>query len=177
MVELFNNKYRIKSTRLKHWDYSLNGAYYVTICTKNRECYLGKIINRKMILSEIGNIASNEWIKTRQIREHVILDEFVVMPNHLHGIVIIQNDNLPNVETHSHASLQTVHKNKFGPQIRNLGAIIRGFKGTTTKQIRSIGHHNFAWQERYYEHIIRNEHELNRIREYIINNPLQWKLD
>jgi REP element-mobilizing transposase RayT len=102
------------------------------------------------------------------------LDEFVVMPNHFHGIVIIQ---CRDVETHSYASLQGQFKNKFGPQSKNLAAIIRGFKGTTTKQIHSAGFCDFAWQPRYYEHIIRNENESNSIREYILNNPLQWELD
>jgi len=146
----------------------------VTICTKNRECVFGNIINKRMHLLEIGQIVSNEWIKTEQIRKYVQLDKFVVMPNHLHGIIIIQHHG---VETHGHASLQRHHENKFGPQSKNLPAIIRGFKGTTTKQIHSIGFHNFQWQPRFYEHIIRNEKELNRIREYITNNPLKWELD
>lgn len=100
---LFKNKYRIKSIRLKHWDYSKDGAYYVTICTKNRECVFGNIINQKMQLSEIGEIVSNEWIKTEQMRTYVQLDNFVVMPNHLHGIIIIENisncKNVPNFTT------------------------------------------------------------------------------
>jgi REP element-mobilizing transposase RayT len=171
---LYKNKYRIKSTRLKYWDYSSGGIYYVTICTKNREYFFGNIINGQSKLSIIGEIVSNEWVKTEQIRKHVLLDEYIVMPNHLHGIVIIQNHD---VETHGHASLQTQHKNKFGPQSKNLPAIIRGFKGTTTKQIHNIGFNNFAWQPRYYEHIIRNEKDLNRVREYIRNNPLQWQFD
>ena len=171
---LFKNKYRIKSIRLKHWNYSLNGIYYVTICTKNRECWFGDIVNGEMKLSRVGKIIANEWVETERIRSYVQLDEWVIMPNHFHGIVIIDNDNVVcNVETHGHVSLQTEHTNKFGPQSKNLPAIIRGFKGTTTKQIHLAGFHDFAWQSRFYEHIIRNEYELNRIREYIFNNPSQ----
>ena len=174
---LFKNKYRIKSTRLKHWDYSSNGRYYITICTKNREYSLGNIKNGEMKLSVVGKIVSNEWIRTKQIRQNVVLDEWVIMPNHFHGIVIIDNDYVEcNVETHGHASLQTEHANKFGPQSKNLSAIIRGFKGATTKQIHLTGFHDFAWQPRFHEHIIRNEKGLNRIRTYIKNNPLQWEL-
>lgn len=174
MAELFNNKFRIKSIRLKHWDYSSNGAYFVTICTKNRECVLGNVVNRKIVLSQIGKIVFEEWAKTEQIREYVKLDTYVIMPNHLHGIIIIENNNIGFVETHGHASLR---KNKFGPQCRNLPAIIRGFKGASAKQIKLMGYRNFAWQPRFYEHIIRNENDMNRIREYVINNPLQWEFD
>ncbi len=174
---LFKNKYRIKSTRLKDWDYSSNGGYFVTICTRNRECFFGDIENGTMELSVIGKIVSDEWIRTKQIRKNIELDEWVIMPDHFHGIVIINNDYIGcNVETHGHASLQTKHTNTFGPQSKNLSAIIRGFKGTTTKQIHLAGFYDFAWQPRFNEHIIRNEKELNRIRTYIRNNPLKWEL-
>lgn len=172
--QLFKDKYRIKSIRLPDWNYGSDGAYFITICVKNRKCVFGEIINGKMELSKMGKIVLDEWIKTEQMRSNVELDKFVVMPNHVHGIVIIQCND---VETHSHASLQGQFKNKFGPQSKNLAAIVRGFKGTTTKQIHSAGFCDFAWQPRYYEHIIRNEKALNSIREYIINNPLQWELD
>ena len=177
MAKLFKDKYRIQSIRLKHWDYSSCGAYYITICTKNRECFFGDIVDGKMILSNAGGIVYDEWFKTKQLREHVNLDAFVVMPNHIHGIVII--DHKLTVETHGHASLQHTkqHTNKFGPQCKNLSSMMRGFKGSTTKQIKLIGYHNFKWQPRFYEHIIRNESDMNRIREYIINNPLKWKSD
>ena len=171
---LFKDKYRIKSIRLPDWDYGSDGAYFITICVKNRECVFGEIINGKIKLSKIGEIVFNEWIKTKQIRSNVELDEFVVMPNHFHGIVVIKCDG---VETHCNASLRAQIKNKFGPQSKNLPAIIRGFKGTTTKQIHLTGFDNFSWQPRYYEHIIRDENELNSIRRYITNNPLKWELD
>src|SRR3989338_9055167 len=103
---LFKNKYRIKSTRLKHWDYSSDGGYFVTICTKNRECVFGDIKNGEMELSIIGKIVSDEWIKTKNIRKNVELDEWVIMPDHFHGIVILNNVE-SNVETHGYASLQT----------------------------------------------------------------------
>lgn len=163
-MNLYKNKYRIESTRLKDWDYSSSGYYFVTICTKNRECIFGDVVNGQMRLSEIGEIVTEEWQKTEQIRENVKLDEWIIMPNHIHGITAIGN----NVETHCDASLQK--KN-------NLSFIIRGFKSTTTKRIHMAGYSNFAWQSRFYEHIIRNENSLQKIREYINNNPIKWELD
>ncbi len=143
-----------------------------------------------MGFSGIGVIVTSEWQKTEQIRDNVKLDEWIVMPNHLHGIVVIENADCANgsVETHCNASLPqrnkcpqpkqpTEYHNKFGPQSNNLSAIIRGFKGTTTKQIHQSGFPDFAWQPRFYDRIIRNENELNRVREYIRFNPIKWESD
>ncbi|OGI20723.1 MAG: hypothetical protein A3B68_09300 [Candidatus Melainabacteria bacterium RIFCSPHIGHO2_02_FULL_34_12] len=92
MDELFKNKYRIKSTRLKNYDYSSNGTYYVTICTKNRECCLGAVNDRKIKLSTMGKIVEQCWHETIKHFNNVILDEFIVMPNHVHGIIIIRSN-------------------------------------------------------------------------------------
>ena len=176
MAELFNNKYRIKSIRLKHYDYSSCGAYYVTICTKNREHFFGDLVNGKMELSEIGEIVLDEWIKTKQIRDYVRLDEFVVMPNHFHGIVIIENNVMSNVETCRGMSLQKY--NRFSKPLANsISMIINHFKSAVKRWCNKNGCEHFEWQRGFYEHIIRDENGLNRIREYIINNPIQWKLD
>ena len=114
--ELFKKKYRIPSNRLPGWDYSKNGYYFVTICVKNRACAFGAIESDEMVLSDIGKAAEQCW---REIPEHfpfVQLDEFIIMPNHLHGIIVIdKDDNI--VETHNHASLPK--HNKFGPQSKN----------------------------------------------------------
>ena len=99
----FRGQYRVQSTRLQHWDYSSEGAYFVTICTKDREYSLGEIVNDKMNYSRIGEIIIKEWENTKKIRSNVVLDEWVVMPNHIHGIIIIENHN---VETHCNASLR-----------------------------------------------------------------------
>ncbi len=180
--EKFKNKYRIKSSRLEGWDYSSSGVYFVTICTKNREHHFGEIKDEKMYLSEMGGIISEEWINTKNIRKNVQLDEWVIMPNHIHGIIFITEKD---VETHCNASLHCnvslsgnlKYKNKFGPQLDNLSSIIRGFKGIITKQIHKLGYDYFAWQSRFHDRIIRNEEELNRIREYIISNPKNWEKD
>ena len=165
---MYRNKYRIPSARLKNWDYSSSGWYFVTICTKNKICYLGTIIKSRRRLSTIGKIVDREWLKTLKIRPNVKLDEYTILPNHIHGIIVIK---FP-VETHCNASLQ----NKFGPQRNNLASIIRGFKSASTSIIHTI-EPAFQWQLRFYDHIIHSEQTLNRIRWYIRNNHLKWDED
>ncbi len=110
----FQNKYRIKTSRLSYWDYSNSGMYFVTICTKNFINYFGEVSNGSVMLSPIGNIVNKEWRNTEQIRNNIQLDKFIIMPNHVHGIIRI-------VETHRNASLpiNEKYKNVFGPQINN----------------------------------------------------------
>jgi len=164
-VKLYKYKYRIESTRLKDWDYSIPWWYYITICTKNNKHLFGKIKDSEMLLNKLGEIVNEVWMRTKTLRSKVDLDYYVIMPNHIHGIVIIEGtENKHVVETHRDASLRTV-KN-------NLSDIIRGFKGSVTKRIRSKGYLSFSWQPRFYDHIIRNENDLYRIRTYIQNNPL-----
>lgn len=171
--ELFKDKYRVKSTRLRDFNYVSNGAYYVTICTKNRQHFFGEIVNGKMKLSEIGQIVCDEWIKTKQIRKNIELDEWVVMPNHFHGILVIDNSN---VETCRGMSLRT--HNKFSKPIsQSLSMIINHFKSSVKRWCNKNGYQYFCWQPNFYEHIIRNEKELYRIRNYIKNNLIQWKFD
>ena len=177
-MNLFRNKYRTESTRLKNWDYSKSGYYFVTICTKDKKCFFGEIENEKIILNEIGEIAHNEWGETEKIRSNIKLDEFIVMPNHIHGILIIAkkiaspNEETPRRGVSTERNLN--HKLEWKPN--SLGSIINQFKSICTKQSRLINP-NFAWQSRFHDHIIRDENELNQIREYIINNPLKWELD
>ena len=161
-----------RSIRLKDYDYSENGYYYVTICTKNREEYFGKIINRKMHYSQIGEIVCKEWIRTEQIRENIKMDKFVVMPDHLHGIVIIENGI--HVGAYCNTPLQT---NKFRSPSNNLGAIIMGFKSSVKRWCNKNNFKHFQWQRNYYEHVIRDEKDLYEKRNYIINNPLKWKMN
>lgn len=252
-MTLYRNKYRIESTRWQSWDYANAGAYFITICTKNRLHYFGEIDTvqpqsiaappnsnaasppppvqphcdvapqyNPMILSEIGKIAAAEWIKTPDIRPdmNLILGEFVVMPNHFHAIIIIGDNqyntvqphcnvaqnpdshesppvqqqcivapafgivpqqpesNQPLVKMHGNASSQSNAslQNQFGPQRKNLAAIIRGFKSAVTVQARKI-QPDFGWQSLYHDHVTRNEQEHNRIAHYILNNPYNWTED
>lgn len=171
----YNNKYRIESVRLKDWDYSKPWYYYVTINTKDHvECY-GKVENDEMILNELGKIAEDEWLKTKVIRKNVDLDYYVIMPNHVHGIVII-NDACKTVARNGF----TENENKYSqisPKANSLSAIIRSFKSAVTKRARENGYNNFSWQPRFYDRIIRNEKELYQIRKYIQQNPLKWDFE
>jgi REP element-mobilizing transposase RayT len=184
--DLYKNRYRIKSARWEGWDYSQAGYYFITICTKNREMFFGDVINEKMILSRIGEIAVKYWLETPTGFNNVVLDEFIVMPNHVHGIIVIDNDDntvetrhgTENVETRHGASLQDEFKNKFGPLMKNsLSSIINHFKGNVKRYCNKNNFEYFAWQERFYDRVIRNERELYDVRNYILNNPLKWFRD
>lgn len=169
------------SRRLKGYDYTSPGAYFVTLVTWHREEVFGRVVSGEMILNDLGQIIQEEWVKTTQIRQKVGLDEFVIMPNHLHGIIWITDSHSDNVATHSRASL-TIPSQPNPPlhrPARSLGSIIAGFKSAATK--RGNQHRNLPgyplWQRNYYEHIIRNEKSLNAIRDYIRANPQRWQED
>ena len=173
MKTLFQNKYRIKSIRLKNWDYSSNGAYFITICTNDRICYFGEIKNWKLVLSNIGKIVNEYWFKIPNHHENIILDQFITMPNHIHGILFIDR---PFVETCPGMSLRKY--NKFSKPISgSISMIINHFKSSVKRWCNNNHSANFQWQPRFYERIIRDDYELNRIREYIINNPFMWSSD
>ncbi len=192
--EKFKGKYRIQSSRYPNWDYSSAGAYFITICTTNKEHYFGEIIDNEMKLSEIGNIAYNEWVKTLELRPdmNIILDEFCIMPNHFHAIIGFGGKNVMrgdcgNVmhrrDTMHCVSITTMDikqqnktPNKFGPQSKNLGAVVRGFK-SVVKKYATINNIDFAWQSRYHDRIIRNDNEFYRIKNYIYNNQKNWDND
>ncbi len=176
---LFKNKYRISSNRLQGWDYSQSGYYFVTICVKNRECAFGRIEQTEMILSDIGKMAEQCWSDIAEHFPFVKLDEFIVMPNHVHGIVVIDKNGYisgNNVETHDYASLRGGNPNKFGLQSRNLASIIRGYK-IGVKKWATINGIYFEWQPRFYDRIIRDEKELWNVRNYIQNNIFKWDED
>jgi putative transposase len=195
-MDKFKNKYRIQSARLQNWDYGSSGMYFITICTKNRKHYFGEIINDEMILNELGLITNAEWLKTPEIRPdmNLSLSEFVIMPNHFHGIIMIGDNQFNRNDIHRHhhgrgamhgvstttdtkdATVETdinAPTNKFGPQTKNLGSIVRGFKSAVTTFARK-NNLEFDWQERFHDHIIRNHDEYLRISNYIINNPPNW---
>jgi REP element-mobilizing transposase RayT len=179
---LFNGKYRIESSRLKEWNYSKPWWYYVTINTKNQFEYFGNVENGKMVLNPIGMLIEEEWLKTKEIRSNVDLDYYVVMPNHFHGIIVLEEKN--NVETTGSVVLknnlfsETTHRvvsTTLKPN--SLGSIIGQFKSTCSKKIHKLGKIKFSWQNGFYDRIIRNEKELFQIRKYIEQNPIKWELD
>lgn len=164
--------------RLHGHDYSKPGAYFITICTYQRECLFGKIINNKMVLNPMGIIAHDEWMQSSNIRTEIDLDVFVVMPNHLHGIIFIQNLGVQNLGERPLAPT-CLGSLGMGLKHQSIGSMIAGFKSSVTKQINNIRAMpgTPVWQRNYYDHIIRNEKSLAQIRQYIINNPQTWEND
>ena len=165
-------KHHRRSVRLQGYDYAQVGAYFVTIVTQGRECLFGDVVDGEMVLNEYGQIIVGEWERTADIRPNVSLDVFIAMPNHIHGIIMIADGR---------GTLQRAPTTeRFGqPTSNSIPTIIRLFKSVTTKRINEVrGRPGGAvWQRNYYEHIIRDEDDLCRIREYIVNNPLQWEVD
>jgi REP element-mobilizing transposase RayT len=164
-----------RSIRLKEHDYTQNGAYFVTIVTYQREHLFGRVVNGMMQLNEWGEIARHEWFKTAALRPYVELfdDEFVVMPNHAHGILWI--NDVVGAERRSAPTITATPNVIVG----SLGAVVRAYKSATTYAINAARQTRgmTVWQRNYYEHIIRNDADLNRIRKYIADNPLKWADD
>jgi REP element-mobilizing transposase RayT len=148
-----------KQNRLNNYDYSQPGYYFVTACTKDRKEYFGSVNIGKIDLSEMGKVVEEVWKRTPKLYKIVDIDEFVVMPNHLHGIVIIKPGE------------------QAGGLRYSLDQIVGSFKNVVTKFIRKQFIPDFAWQPSFYYHVIRKEEGLDKIREYIRNNPLKWELD
>lgn len=168
-----------RSIRLKDYDYSQAGAYFVTICTHNRECLFGQITKGDMQLNDMGNIAQQCWNNIPLHFPNAAIDQFIVMPNHIHGIVIfnVGAKNVSPIQNNGNSDrAKNVSPLRHGTSMK-IGSVIRGFKIGVTKWARDHGVCYSLWQRNYYEHIIRNEAELNKIREYIINNPLNWESD
>ena len=171
------DKHHRRSIRLQDYDYTQPGAYFVTICTHNHECLFGQVIGAEMHLSNYGQIAHDEWTKTAVVRSYVTLDAFIIMPNHVHGIIIIvgtwQGTRRRRVPTRPTSEAFS------RPVPGSLPTIIRSYKSTVTRQINDLRHTpgSTVWQGRFYEHIVRDDDDLHRIREYIINNPARWEYD
>jgi len=206
-MTLYKNKYRIETTRLKNWDYSSNGYYYITICTKNREHIFAKIAVEtglkpvsttkpvsKMImtLNEYGKIVEKCWYDLSEHYANLKLDEFVIMPNHIHGIMIIDNNDIPTsagivetglfVETGlKPVSTRTTSTPTKTPNKKQHGLFefVRALKTFSSRRINELRNSpgTPVWQSRFHDRIVRNENELNSIREYIKNNPINWETD
>jgi REP element-mobilizing transposase RayT len=184
-----------RSIRLKDYDYSQAGLYFITICCQDKICRFGKIKNGEMILNDWGKLHIDEWLKTPNMRPNIQLGEFIVMPNHMHGIIVItDNDegggrgvlhtphnNTPHNNTPHDNNNHTPCDNNGGvcntplrSPSNTIGAVIRGYKSAVTKQIHELGFFDAIWQRNYYEHIIRNEQSYQNIADYIIHNPEKW---
>ncbi len=211
-MEKYRNKYRIQSHRKPNWDYSSEAMYFITFITQNRICNLGNVVNGEMVLSEFGKIVELEWFKSFEIRLELFLDEFVIMPNHLHAIVIINNPNdvvanvvananVVVVETHGRASLRSSPSSASPSSAssnekpimptrlpKSISSFIAGFKSGVNSKIDDFidenalnmpkfNRNNHFFQPNYHDHIIRNDAEYHRIKNYIINNPVNWNKD
>jgi len=162
---------------MNHWDYSWPAMYSVTICTQNRECCLAEIKNGQVYLSKIGSIVFEELLKTPELRPYVLLDDFIIMPNHVHAIIVIKEVNDFGHTDGRGAMHRASTVRKFGPlQPKSLSSIMNAIKGAATRQCRKKGL-NLSWQSNYYEHVIRDYEEFGRIRLYIAHNPINWEND
>jgi len=184
-------KHHRRSIRLQGYDYSSEGAYYVTIVVQGRECLFGEIIDGEMVLNEYGEIVQKWWNEIPIHFSNVELGAFVVMPNHVHGIIFITADRRGEVvspRNDPNNNIQDAYDdgtNNLGGQTpplrkRTLGQIVAYFKYQSTKEMNKIETENVItkfWQRNYYEHIIRNEIDLQNIRKYISLNPLKWEID
>lgn len=178
-------KIRIESIRLRNWDYGANAAYFITICCHKRRHFFGHIENGIMHLNTVGNIAHQVWAEITGHFHHVHLGEFIIMPNHVHGIIIIDKPDGDFPMGTGHAVVETGHAlslpSKNHPRFRNQGkntisAMVGSFKSAVTRQVRPINP-GFGWQSRFYDHIIRSQQSHHRISQYIRQNPLLWTDD
>ena len=172
-MTLFRDKYRIESARKPNWDYTLPGWYFVTICTLEKQPHFGRVVNATMNLSAIGERAHACWKEVPQHHRHIDIDDFVVMPNHMHGIVIIGGpERLPELRKREKLK-QVAELNAVRPKANSLGAVVGSFKSAVTRWC-GTQHVEFNWQPRFHDRIIRGKNSLKAVREYIRDNPATW---
>ena len=183
MKDKFLNKYRISSHRLRGWDYASNGHYFITIVTAGRQMLFGDIRDGKMVLNEMGQIVQDEFFKSFEIRKELYLGAFVLMPDHLHAIVILDRNDVRISETCHPYETFTLQRS---PQ--SISSFVACFKASTIRRIddwiekRGIAMGKFnrrnpLWQANYHDHIIRDEYEYRAIVDYIADNPAKWDIE
>ena len=179
----FKDKYRVESIRLQNRDYAASGWYFVTICTYEKSCFFGNVIRDQIQLSAIGEIAEKFWLEIPKHSKDTSLDTYVIMPNHVHGIIVIDRSrcrdvacNVSTFRTDDSAGYDFYGEmSAMLPRAGSLSAILRSYKAAVSRWCRMNGHPAFAWQPRFYDHIIRADGSLDRIREYIADNPVKWE--
>lgn len=172
-----SDKHHRRSIRLKNYDYSRAGLYFVTVCTQDKVNLFGSITDGEMNLNDAGQVVREEWEKSEKIRKEIKLHEYIIMPNHFHAIVEIvgANGRSPvQLSSPVQSRLPMPHM-----QAKSLGSLIAGFKSSTSKKINIIRKKPrfLVWQRNYWEHIVRNNDEFARIQNYIIENPKMWNND
>jgi putative transposase len=169
------HSHKRKTIRLKGFDYSQPANYFITLCTFGKHNLFGEIIHEEMQLNALGKIVQEEWQKTAAIRNNVVLDAFICMPNHVHGII-----GLMDIDDGRGTLRRAPTKEQFGkPVSGSIPTIVRLFKSSVTMQLNQLNNtpQQPVWQRGYYEHIIRNDKELDNIRRYILGNPALWGLE
>jgi len=173
----YQSKYRTQSLRLQNWDYAWNAAYFITLCTDKKVCYFGEVEEGVVLLSSLGVLADVLWYEIKNHAENIELAGFVVMPNHIHGVLVLNNTS--SVETRHALSLHGQHigQGRFQNQGKNsISSIVGSYKSAVTKHAHRLGF-TFKWQAGFYDHIIRNQEAFNKIDEYISGNPKTWHDD
>ncbi|MFL9483350.1 transposase [Chitinophagaceae bacterium LWZ2-11] len=181
MNEKFKNKYRIPSARLQRWDYTNSGSYFITICTKNMVHYFGEIVNQQMQLSNIGLLTEKFWFEIPKHFPFVELGDFVVMPNHVHGILMITNI-IESIDQCLISALELTpgqlrYRNRGNNSALSISSIVGSYKSAVTKNVRLQFEKGFAWQTRFHDHVIRDAKTFLHISQYIESNPLNWNKD
>ena len=181
-MKKFKNKYRIESFRLKSWDYRNDGSYFITIKTEDKKHFFGKIKDKIMHSNEIGELAEKFWMEIPEHFPFIELGSFVVMPNHTHGILIIENgtshDKLQSendLQSHKTSDIKK-RMSEISPKAGSISTIIRSYKSVVSKHARKINP-SFGWQAKFHDHIIRNSRSFERIQNYIVDNPENWDED
>ncbi|MBN2893361.1 MAG: transposase [Bacteroidales bacterium] len=163
--DLYKGKYRTQTIRFQNWDYSSSGWYFVTICIENKENLFGYVMNKQVVLTELGHYAAASWLAMERVFKVLKNDVWVIMPNHTHFLFKIDNPK------------EKYEFNEFGKTIKNsVSSIINHFKGRVTKY-KNKENIEFEWQKGFYEHIVRDEYDFKRIQNYIVDNPTNWGKD
>jgi REP-associated tyrosine transposase len=181
LVTLFRNRYRVEAARLADWDYRSGGWYFVTICTKNRQCLLGRITDGALALTAAGIIAENEMRNISGHYNNVTVDRFIVMPNHVHAIVVIEGEHAysPKLATVGDAASCVSTDERTEPTLPrrllsgSLSAIVRGYKSGVSR-ICCVQGIQFQWQPRFHDHMLRSNAAVDAVRDYIERNPENW---
>jgi putative transposase len=178
VVTLYQNKYRVESTRLRTWDYRARGWYFVTICTQNRAHIFGEVVAREMLLSQAGLIADSELRTLHSHYENVAVEEQVVMPNHVHAIILIDGEHCfsPSDSMSLPLSAESA-PTSTSPRPGSLSAIMRSYKAGVTRKCREMGLNQEIWQSRFHDRLLRGDQVIAAVREYIRNNPGNWLMD
>lgn len=177
VMTLYQEKYRIESARLRDWDYSSRGWYFVTICAHGRARIFGEVVNCEVRLSRLGRIADSHLRTLPEHYSNVQVDAHVVMPNHVHAIIMIDGQHCFSPDATMRLRSPKTSSSFATPKAGSLSAIIRSYKAGVTLACRDLGLKQSIWQSRFHDHLLRGDKVISAVREYIRNNPANWEAD